>query len=233
MSEFIEKKLRFLVSPTRFYPEHLKADMDSAYKCWRSVWGQALTEEMNVKDALYADNFSRQSHVAVLFYGDEPFALTTLNFMNLNDPLYQDDSYFKVWPLDAVAKLKADSTNIMTCCNVTLNFKFRKNSFGVSGKDLMLAMLVQYLKASELDSIVAAVRLEKGMEKASYRTGAASIQRDLPYSIPGQRVDLVIWKKNLDLSHLDPEIKKLSQAIWTNSSVIVERQFFQGEKHVA
>lgn len=225
ISEFNKRKLRFAVYPIRFAPKDKKQELQKLYHCWRSVWSDALSKEMNVKDILFADNYSRQSHVAALFHGEEPVGLTTLNWMDLSDDLYLDDSFFKVWPKDAIECLKQEAKTIMTCCNVTLNFKFRQNALGISCKDLLLSLLVQYLKASSVDAIVAAVRLEKSMEKAAYRTGASPIYRDLPYTIPGQRVDLVCWLRNLELKKLDPEILSLSNDIWNHSQ--------QGERYVA
>lgn len=233
MMDFNKKKLRFIVAPTRFFPESIRPEMDKAYEAWRNVWGHALSEEMNVRDYLYSDNYSRQSHVAALFYGDELFGLVTLNYMNIEDRIYKDDSYFKVWTADALQKLHRSSKEIMTLCNVTLNFRFRKNAIGLSGKDLLLLMTVHYLKSQQLDAIVAAVRLEKSMEKSAYRTGAFAFAKDLPYSIPGQRVDLVCWNKEIDFSKLDPTIAELAEYIWKNSSIIVDQKYQQGEKHVA
>lgn len=233
LDEFSKRKLRFVVMPTRFVEARYVKDFEKAYVGWRNVWGQALTEEMNVKDPLYSDNFTRQSHVAALFYGDELFGLVTLNYMNLEEKIYQDDSYFKVWTPDSIQGLYKNAKQIMTLCNVTLNFRFRKNSIGVSGKDLLLLMAVHYLKSQNLDAIVAAVRLEKSMEKSAYRTGAISLAKDLPYSIPGQRVDLVLWSKSIALEKLDPELVNLSTYIWINSSIITDVQTQQGEKNVA
>lgn len=233
MNDILARKLRLVVSPARFYPSSLDEDMGKAYLLWRHVWKQALAEEMNVRDELYSDNFTRQSHVAVIFYEDEPFVLTTLNVMDLEKQVYQDDSYFKVWTKSAQEKLLSHSKSIITCANLAMNFKFRKNVLGVSGKDLMFSVLVHYLKASAFDSMVAAVRLEKGMEKAAYRTGATCLESDLPYSIPGQRVDLVCWKRELDLALVDPEMCALSHYIWKNSSLIIDRHLLTGEKYAA
>jgi hypothetical protein len=153
--------------------------------------------------------------------------------MNLYEKIYKEDSYFKVWTPDSLLALQSQFTDIMTLCNVTLNFKFRQNSIGVSGKDLLLLMAVYFLKSQNLDAIVAAVRLEKSMEKSAYRTGAIPLAKDLAYSIPGQRVDLVLWNKEINLEKLDSELTSLATHIWSNSTVYADLITKQGEKHVA
>lgn len=232
MDDLFKRRLRFLIMPTRFVPSAHEKDLASAYALWKEVWDFACKQEMNV-DPMYSDTFTRQSHVAVLFHHDEPIVLTTLNHLELDLRMDTDDSYFRVWPEIAIKKLKQEASTIYTCGNLALNFNFRRGALGVSGKDLIFAILVHYLKYSNADAMVAAVRLEKGMEKAAYRTGATAIQRDLPYSIPGQRVDLVSWHRSLNTSRLEPEIQNLAKWIWMNRSQIFEREIYQGDKNVA
>lgn len=232
MDDLFKRRLRFVVMPTRFVPAENENDLRIAYSLWKEVWDHACKEEMNC-DPLFSDVFTRQSHVAVLFHLNEPVVLTTLNLLDLNLRMDQDDSYFKVWPAIAVKALKQEANTIYSCGNLALNFNYRKGSLGISGKDLIFAILVHHLKYSKADAMVAAVRLEKGMEKAAYRTGAKAIAKDLPYSIPGQRVDLVSWHRNLNVNKLDPEVQELAKWIWLNRSQIIERQSNQGVKHVA
>lgn len=233
MNDLTLRKLRFVIMPTRFVPVKKNDDLNMAYSCWKEVWDFACKKEMNVMGPLYSDNFSRQSHVAVVFYNNEPMVLTTLNFLNLSSRMDLDDSYFSVWTKDSLDKLKENSSLIMTCGNLALNFNFRQGRLGVSGKDLVFALLVQYLKYSNRDSMVAAVRLEKGMERAAYRTGAYCLEADLPYSIPGQRVDLVCWHRTLDEKKIDSELNEVVKHIWLNSTELINVPSKQGVKDVA
>lgn len=228
----IQNGMRFIIMPTRFVPSHLNTDLDRSYSLWKEVWEVAFRTEMSIEGPLYSDNFTRQSHVAVLFNKNEPIVLTTLNVINLKSFRDLDDSYFKVWPSLALAKLKAEATNITICGNLALNFNYRRGTLGVSGKDLIFYLLVKFLKYSHFDSMVAAVRLEKGMERSAYRTGAHALLKNLPYSIPGQMVDLVSWHRNLDDSHIDFEIKKLGDWIWQTRTEVVNIDI-QGEKNAA
>jgi hypothetical protein len=224
--------LRFLIMPTRFVQPGIEKDLSSAYSLWKEVWDFACRQEMMI-DAMSSDVFTRQSHLAVLFHKEEPVVLTTLNFLKLNLRMDTDDSYFKVWPQEAMKILKEEASIIYTCGNLALNFNFRRGAIGVSAKDLIFAILVHFLKYSSADAMVAAVRLEKGMEKAAYRTGAHPIYTNLPYSIPGQRVDLVSWHRSLNVKNLDPEIQNLASWIWINKTHIFDPKNFQGEKNVA
>lgn len=232
LDEFSLRRLRFLVLPSRFPDEQTVVDLNRAYTCWKEVWSEALKVEMNVKDTLYSDNFSRQSHVAVLFCGQEPVGLTTLNVLNLKSQQDLDDSFFRIWPEAKKVELIQTDSRIMTCCNVTLNFRYRRGALGVSGKDLLLAMLVHFLKSTNVDSILAEVRLEKGMEKASYRTGAECLVRNIPYTIPGQFVDIVRWDRNLDMNLWDPDIRGISSYVWNKSSRVISH-VKQGEIYAA
>lgn len=232
MDDLFKRRLRFVIMPTRFVAEENEADLKMAYSLWKDVWDHACKEEMNC-DPLFSDVFTRQSHVAVLFHENEPIVLTTLNHFDLSLRMDQDDSYFKVWPPVAVKTLKKEARTIFSCGNLALNFNYRKGSLGISGKDLIFAILVHFIKYSQADAMVAAVRLEKGMEKAAYRTGATAIAKDLPYSIPGQRVDLVSWHRDLNINKLNPEVQELAKWIWLNRSQIIERKLHQGVKHVA
>ena len=229
----IKDGMRFLIMSTRFVPQKLSQDLARAYTLWKEVWDVAFKTELGVEEPLYSDNFSRQSHVAVLFNEQEPIVLTTLNILNLKNICDLDDSYFKVWPEFARRKLEKESKSIITCGNLALNFNYRRGALGVSGKDLIFYLLVKYLKYSSFDSMVAAVRLEKGMDRAAYRTGAHSIMKNVPYTIPGRFVDLVSWSRNLNEESIDPEIKTLANWIWLNRTQVVEREINQGEKNAA
>lgn len=235
--ELDTKKLSFMVFPTRFpEPVYLK-EYQQAYQCWRSVWNQALKEEMNVMDDLYSDNFSRQSLVAVLFYDNQPASLVTLNYCDLNDPVSLDDSYFKVWPELAMRKVKKEGSKILISGNLTVNFNFRRKAYGVCWKKLIFSFLVRYLKSSPFDAVLGTPRLERSVEKACYQTGAHSIHKDLPYTIEGQRIDLISWHRNLNVAIIDPEIWSLVNYVWNNSTKIFRTDSAiyneQGEKNVA
>lgn len=232
MSDFDKRKLRFVVMPTRFYPPECHDDMSKAYQCWRQVWGHAFQTEMNVKDDLYSDNFTRKSHVACLFFGDEPLGVCTTNVLDLTLAQDLDDSYFKVFPETVMEKLKLESKLVITCCNATINFTFRKNRLGLPGLDLLFGMMIHYLKSTPADVILGTARLEKGVEKVCYRTAATCLASNLPYTIPGQTIDLIGWYRDLDMNTWDPHLLEVTSYVWNKRTSIIS-PISKGVRHAA
>jgi hypothetical protein len=129
-------------------------------------------------------------------------------------------------------RVRKEADSILACCNLALSYEFRQGALGVRWKDLMFAVLVQYIRQISVDAMVATVRLEKGMERAAYRTGAIALARDIPYSIPGRRIDIVLWQKNLSVSNLDPQINALVEHICQHALITYE-EIHQEVKHAA
>ncbi len=92
----------------------------------------------------------------------------------------------------------------------------------------MFTFLVQHLKSSNFDAMVGVARLEKGVEKAAYRTGADSLAQNLPYTIEGQRIDIVCWRRELDEGILDKKLQSIVKAVWNKSWNVTE-----GDKYAA
>lgn len=233
LNDLNKRMLRFLVIPTRSVEPQYQTDLNKAYSCWKSVWSKALSDEMNVKDVLYSDSFTRQQLLTAVFYGEEPLCLATLNPYNLNLQKDLDDSYFKVWPEEVLDKLRIHTNVVFASCHATVNFNFRKGQLGFSGIELLCAMLVQYLKSTDVNTIVCTPRREKRVQEACYRTGAVLHVEDIPYTIPGQRIDLITWHSWIDQDRWDPDIRSLTHYIWENSTTIVLPSHQQGKKHAA
>lgn len=222
INELDKRKLRFVISPTRFYPENVGRDIARAYGTWKESWGHAFKVELNVADPLYSDNFSRQSHVAMIFHGDETLGLCTLNAFNLNQEQDLDDSYFKVWPSEIIAGLKREMPHLLSCCNATIGFKYRKNNLGFSGIDLIFTLINLYLRSTSYQGILGTARIEKKVPEACKRTAATILARNVPFTIPGQFIDLVCWRRDLDLNLWNPEMRELSEFIWNRSTYIFQ-----------
>lgn len=89
-----------LFAPRRAYAPLL----ESAYQLWRDVW-QSTWEEANVATPMYSDEFTRQDEVAVLAHNGSCIAVTCLRWLDLAQASSIEDSYFKHWPREALAKV--------------------------------------------------------------------------------------------------------------------------------
>lgn len=234
LDDFLKRKLELVLMPANYFSEDLEEMRLKAYDCWKEAWDLAFKKEMNFLEPLFSDGFKRQTTLAVVFYQGEPLVLSTLNHLRLESRIDRDDSFFKVWDHPTKELLYKEAREIIVCGNLVLNFKYRKNALGFSGKDLMFATLIHYLKTlSNVDAMVSVVRRDRGMEKSAYRTGAHPLITDQPFFIPGQRMDIVSWSKSLDLNLFDPTILELSRWIWMNNTKIFEDKIQKGVSHAA
>jgi hypothetical protein len=232
LNEIDMRRLRFVVTPIRNNPAEVSQELEKAYKCWKEVWGYAFQKELNVSDPLYSDNFTRQSYLAMILHGEEPFGLCTLNAFNLHHQKDLDDSYFKVWPQSVIGDMRRDMSNIVSCCNASIAFNYRKNQLGISGIDLLFSMIILFMKSTyDIEGIAGTARIEKKVPEACERTGATFFARNVPFSIPGRFIDLVCWKRDLDLNLWDPHMRKAAEYIWKKSTTIYIPQ--QGERYAA
>lgn len=233
INDFDKRKLRYVVAPTRFYPQSLSHDMQAAYQSWKEIWSKAFNEEMNIEGPLYSDYFSRQSHVSMLFLGDEVVGLSTLNVLNLNRPQDLDDTYFKVFSPEILSDLRQKADLVMSCCNATIEKKFRKDQLGISALDLLFAMQILYLKSTPYQGITGTARLQRGVEKSCYRLGATPLARNIPYTIPGQSIDLICWYRDINPDTWDPHLREVCEFIWKRSTIIENISYPQGNKNAA
>lgn len=231
INELDKRRLRMVISPTRFFHPSLAEDMESAYRCWKESWGHAFHKELNVQEQLYSDNFTRQSEVVAIFHGDHPLGLCTLNRFDLSCRQDLDDSYFKVWPGEVLGELRQRMKLVMSCCNATIDFKYRKNHLGFSGIDLLFSLIILYMKSTEIEGILGTARVEKKVPEACQRTAATFFARNVPFTIPDRFIDLICWERELDLNLWDPEMRELAEFIWNRSTKIFHSE--EGEKYAA
>lgn len=230
VNEFDKRRLRFLVAPVRNYNPKLKEDMEKAYLTWKAVWSKAFPE-LKEHEYMHSDHYTRKTHVAILFHGDNVVGLATSNVLDLSLQQDLDDSYFKLWPETTMTGLRTDARTVMTCCNATLNFDYRKNKLGTPALEIIFGLLVMYMKSTNIDAMLGTPRLEKEVEKYCYRTGAIPLAKKVPYTVPGRFIDLVCWNRNLNLKDWDPELLEIISYIWNKNSRVEEIK--TGERYAA
>lgn len=210
-------ELQFKVLPCR--PKELKdwSDYIKSYQCWKEVWCHAF-QELGVDPVKNSDSFTKHDEVNALYYRGECAGLITFKWIDLNNPVEWEDSYFAIWPQEAKDRLKNHGNKIILATYLTVNFPFRRNAYGLSWKDLLIALIIKRLEASHFNAMVAAPRITKSSQIATYRHGAEALSKDVKYPIPNETVDLIIWDKKNNLKSKDQVIQLLADHIWQEST---------------
>jgi len=200
-----------------FSPKNL-SELDErlwqAYNLWFSIWGQALSEEMNIQSQLRSDNFTRAESVVALFKNNLCVALFTTNLFDLSNPIHRNDSYFIDWSNPTLDKLKRSRLPVMTLENFTIGRSIRGTYDMLPWKELLVLLALSKLLDERLPFLLSTPRKLRSMHKVAANTGASALEVDVEYKIPGEVVDLVVWDPTSPDKVWEKECWALAQKIW-------------------
>ena len=165
--------------------------LGEAYRCWSDIWKQTFAE-LDGARGLPSDDFSRQDEIAALFHEWECIATASIRWVDLMNPVFRDDSYFSVWPVDAFDAAKAEGTKICIVSSFAVAIAWRR-ARGGPVRTLLGALLVERFLRSEADTIVATVRNDRGMNALCYHLGFRPLAREVVHH--GVKVDLVAFHR--------------------------------------
>lgn len=186
---------------------------DLSFKAWHETWESTYQRDFNSEKELNSDNFTRQDEVLSLFYDDKCFAVCIFTHLDMNDEIARKDSYFNSWPPEAIKALCCRGPNIITCTQYTICKNFRaggpKTALGrLPWRMFMTGLIAKYFLVSGKDAMSAITRVNKGIDKVSYRNGGTSLVSGLLYEVGTEKtlVDLVaFYQEEVTLAnHLNP-----------------------------
>jgi hypothetical protein len=160
-----------------------------AYECWGSVWREHFLERDNT-DYLPSDDFTRQDEIGALFHGWECVGMTFYRWVDLTNPIYADDSYFRVWPRSALETACASGKRLCIGSNLTVSPRWR-NAKNVSAKRVLLALAVERFLRADADTMVGKMRNDRNMNELGFELGFERIERDV--LLHGGPCDLVAF----------------------------------------
>jgi hypothetical protein len=85
----------------------------------REVWAQTFAE-LNGAQRLFSDDFARQQKFVSLFQDGKCVGMVGFRFLDLATEVASDDSYFKIWPEHAMARVRAASRVVCVMSNLTV-----------------------------------------------------------------------------------------------------------------
>jgi len=165
-----------------------------AYRVWSEVWRQTFFELEKIH-SVPSDNFSRQDEIGALFHGSECIGLTAYRWVDTADPIDMDDSYFAVWPREALHAAAAFGTRVCIFSNLAVAPAWRGN--GGLVKELLGALAMERFLSSDADTCISTTRNDRSINALCYRGGLTSLARGVIYH--GVPVDLVAFYRSVSI----------------------------------
>jgi hypothetical protein len=170
------------------------------------VWTQTFAE-LEGLERLASDDFTRQDEIGALFHDWECVGMTFFRWVDLQNPIFKDDSYFKPWSAEALAKATSRGTRVCISSHFTVATQWR-SARGCSLKDVLGALIVERFLRSDCDTLVGTMRNDRGMNKFTYRFGAKPVEKNaLHHGVP---VDLIAFYRDLCVRpRLDEDVESV------------------------
>lgn len=175
-----------------------------SYQMWKTVWKEAFTE-VKGNSFFFSDQFTRQHSIGSLFYKNQCIMLSFFRPVNFNFESVNDDSYFDVWPEEAIDELCKYGKSILVGSYITVHKDFRGNSFPYSLKKLAFDFSVCYMEDCGADALCGTMRSLRGMTAPATECGSIILKEKIKYH--REIVDLVVCysskhrKSSLDIQH--------------------------------
>jgi hypothetical protein len=169
-----------------------------------------------------SDSFTRQDFAAALFHENECVALILFRHTDMSLLANQRDSYFIQWSEIHLKAVARSGDHLLICGNLGVSPKFRKNTLGISLKELLIGIVMEITLESSSDVLIATPRTDKNVNGPGYDWGATPIALDVDWG-HGVRIDLVaVHKKNVLAKRRNQALSPLMSDLWTNKKVIDE-----------
>jgi hypothetical protein len=170
--------LRYIILPREPLARESALLFEVAFRFWREAWTETFREDLKVEHPVFSDDFSRQSRIGCLFFDERCVALTFFHFVDFRLSTARLDSYFDVWPDEAISKLRKDGDNIVVGSNITIDRAFRgkdKLAGGLSVKSLLVDLAVATFLESRADAMTGTMRCNRGMHDLARAFGATQL----------------------------------------------------------
>ena len=167
--------------------------LGEAYRCWRDVWKTTLRELDNLPD-VPSDEFTRQDEIGALFHDYECIGLTGFRWVDTSQPMFLDDSYFKIWPTSASDAARAFGPIACILSNLTVSPAWRR-ARGPRVMELLGCLSVDRFVQSDGDVLVGTPRVDRGVNRLCYRLGFRSLMSDVVHH--GVNIDLVAFYRRV------------------------------------
>lgn len=142
-----------------------------AYSFWKNQWSEFFTEN-KIDEHLVSDEFTRADSAGVLYYDEKIASIILFKERDLTLQCWRDDSYFKIWPEELIAKLTHDKvTRVMSAGYLTVHPLLRGDYFKPSLKNIMVALVGCHLTHTTSQAAICVTNNLKGVNSSTERCG--------------------------------------------------------------
>lgn len=162
-----------------------------AFRLWLAVWNETL-RELDGTERVFSDDFCRQDRISALFQGNRCVALGLLRSVDFRLPPARLDSYFKVWPDEAIRRLTEAGPRILVGSHITVDPEFRGTlGDGCRLKNLLVGLMARAFLELGQDAMAGTMRRDRGMHGSAYAFGATPLQAGIIHH--GVEVELIAF----------------------------------------
>ncbi len=212
----LKNKSIFRINPRRIISDVEKEIFDA----WFRTWEDAAKNDLKIDMELFSDSFTRQDEIVGIYDHDAEkcIGMAFFRYINFNDPTSKKDSYFKEWPEHAQAKLIEKGKDVAVCSQFTVTADYRKTRTPFKWKDaLMYSITHHFVHNTQSDVMTGAVRVNKGVNRSSYGTGAVSLVSNLENKDYNALEDLVaFYRENVSIALKNTKWLELEQLLETS-----------------
>lgn len=225
-------QLRYVMCPGSLPNKNFYEEYNKVYECWREILVGAYTE-IGEQRPVNSELFTRQDYIGAVFNGDECVALCFYRWADANHPSFAQDSYFYNWSPEHIKMLCSRGPRIIVCSNFMVHPKARGTKLGISGKDLLMGMVIETFIHSKADGMTGAVRVNRHVNEASVRWGGYEIAKNVPSGMGNENaeedfVDLIGFFKDHIASSPQHSLKPIVNKLW-NERMTIPRAHLDNE----
>lgn len=211
---YLLEDLRFrFLDPRRCRTEDAESLVE-AYACWSRVWRTTLLE-LDGHETLFSDDFTRQDEVGVLFVKERAAAMACLRWLDFSLPLAREDSYFRVWPQEALDQLIARGKRVLAASYLTVAPEWRGASRRLPALQIITELTLCRFLESGADAFAGQMRNDRKLNQLAYRYGA---RRLCTTQMHGVSVDLIAAHPDeIDFGSSSPEQRACTETLWNQA----------------
>lgn len=170
-------------------------ELVSVYNCWKSVWEGFLVEN-NHDMKLFSDEFLMHDEAIAVFNGQNCIALSLMSYIDLNNELHIQKSYFSHWSDLDIAKIKRYGQKAVLCTNFSILKEFRGRHSSGNLRDALFKLSLNRLIDKNCDVLIGTMRCRAKMNETGVEFNGEIIKSGVDHPKFKEPIEVVCFSKD-------------------------------------